>query len=362
MIISFCLEPLSSQPAVEEVDGRFRLVHGHHVTCTVDLHEGEVATGLDLAVFLRVPVNLERLNLSLLETLLARPLESVGPSLVAEPVADEVGITSINQDRDLLQDAGNHMMVRLHPVTGKKEVAVDVHVAAVIAINFSTKSFLDIILVKVIRDVAKARVAQIAAILAVASNIIDISTGALVRSHHRVVAVDASGNARPGAARLVAGLDERLASGKGIVHAAALALAEDRRIATLTTSHGTVVSILSVAIGKTIADQNTLEVDVTVLVGEDLRCEDGNVVASIRLSSNVEVLLSVFGELVEEEGEKSINVLASSHSVANRAAAVRVANVDGLVKEDDGSIVVPRMRVVNDVKLLVNRSRTKLKE
>lgn len=72
---------------------------------TVDLHEGEVTGRLDLAVFLTV--GLEGRELGALESLMAGPLELVGPSLVAKPVADEIGVTSIDEDGDLLQNTGD---------------------------------------------------------------------------------------------------------------------------------------------------------------------------------------------------------------------------------------------------------------
>jgi hypothetical protein len=55
----------------------------------------------------------------------------------------------------------------------------------------------------------------------------------------------------------------------------------------------------------------------------------------------VEVLLGVLGELLKEESQEGIDILAGGRSVADRAAAVGVANVDGLVEEDDGGVGVP---------------------
>jgi hypothetical protein len=55
----------------------------------------------------------------------------------------------------------------------------------------------------------------------------------------------------------------------------------------------------------------------------------------------VEVLLGVLGELLEEEGEKGVDILASRPGVADGLAAVGVADIDGLVEEDDGSVTVP---------------------
>lgn len=250
---------------------------------TVDLHKGEVAAGLDLAVLVSrlVRVDVKALDLSTGKVLVAGPLELVGPGLVSEPVADEVGITGVDENWDLLQNLGDKLMVRLHPITGKEEVAVDVHVAAVVVVDLDTESGLDVLLVEIFGDPAKSGVAKVAAVLTAASDIVDVATSALVRTHHGVVAVDAGGNARPGAARLVATLDEVLASRKSVVHRLALRLGKDSGVATLTTGHGAVVAILSETISETITDQDTLEVDVAVLVRENLVGKDGNVVASI---------------------------------------------------------------------------------
>jgi len=52
------------------------------VATSVELHEGEVATGLDLANSLAVAVDLEVLHLGLLEALGTGPLKRLSPSLV----------------------------------------------------------------------------------------------------------------------------------------------------------------------------------------------------------------------------------------------------------------------------------------
>jgi len=63
----------------------------------------------------------------------------------------------------------------------------------------------------------------------------------------------------------------------------------------------------------------------------------------------MKVLLGIFREVMEEKGQKGIDVLASGDSVAHAAVAVRVAHVDGLIEEDNGSIVIPRVRVVDNL-------------
>jgi len=89
-------------------------------------------------------------------------------------------------------------------------------------------------------------------------------------------------------------------------------------------------------------------------VRQDLGGKDGDVVAGVRLASDVEVLLRVLGERVEEEGQEGVDVLAGGNSVADGRARVRVADVDGLVKEDDAGIVVPGKLVVDNLELLVD--------
>jgi hypothetical protein len=97
-------------------------------------------------------------------------------------------------------------------------------------------------------------------------------------------------------------------------------------------------------------------------VRQDLRGKDRDIVASVGLASDVEVLLGIFRELLEEQGQQSIDVLASSNSVANTAAAVRVTNVDGLIQEDDRSIGVPGVVVVDKLNLAVHRGWAELHE
>lgn len=126
-----------------------------HVSSTEDLHEGKVAAGLDLSKLLSI-IELQILDRGLVEILLARPLEGFSPTLVAEPVADEVSIASIDQDWDLLKDAGNKAVEWLHPVTLEQEVPVDVKVARVIAADFSTECLHDIRPVQVLADVAES--------------------------------------------------------------------------------------------------------------------------------------------------------------------------------------------------------------
>lgn len=68
----------------------------------------------------------------------------------------------------------------------------------------------------------------------------------------------------------------------------------------------------------------------------------------------MEVLLRVLRELLEEEGKKGIYILSCGNSVADRATAVGVADVDRLVEEDDRCIGIPGVWVVVKLKVLID--------
>ena len=97
-------------------------------------------------------------------------------------------------------------------------------------------------------------------------------------------------------------------------------------------------------------------------MAQDLRREDRNVVATVGLACNVEVLMVVLGELLEEQLQKCVNVLSSIDGVGNRIRGVRVADIDWLVQENDRGVVVPRVWVVHRLQALADGRRAQLKE
>jgi len=70
-----------------------------------------------------------------------------------------------------------------------------------------------------------------------------------------------------------------------------------------------------------------------------------------------EVLLRILWELLEEESKERIHVLACRHCITYGTAAIRITDIDGLIKEDDGSVVIPRVRIIDKLEILVNRRR-----
>jgi len=235
------------------------------VTSTEDASKGEIATALESTSLVTV-LELEVLGLGGVEILLSGPFESFSPSLVSEPVANVISITSVDQDWDLLDDAWYQSVERLHPVSLEKEVSVDVKVTAVIAADFDAELLLDFRLVQEFTDPSKSRVAQVAAIFTLATDVVNVLSSSLIWSNHCIVAVNACRNARPNTLAIIAVLDQALATRKCVVHSLTFTSIEDSGISTLSASHWSVVLILGEAIGQSVTDKNGFEVDVALLV------------------------------------------------------------------------------------------------
>jgi hypothetical protein len=143
------------------------------VTSTEDASKGEIATALESTSLVTV-LKLKVLGLGGVEILLSGPFESLSPSLVSEPVANVISITSVDQDWDLLDNAWDQSVEGLHPVTLEKEVSVDVKVTAVVTADFDAELLLDFRLVQEFTDPSKSRVAQVAAIFTLATDVVNV--------------------------------------------------------------------------------------------------------------------------------------------------------------------------------------------
>jgi len=283
-------EPFFLEPAVEEFQAGFWLVHWHHVAARIDAHVSKVAMGLDFANLAAIlgPINTQVFHAGRGERLVAWPFKSFRPRLVPEPIADEIGISSIDQYRNLLQEGRHQSVEGLHPVTLEQEVAVDVKVARVVAVDLSTKRLHDLGLVEELANPTQLRVAQVATVLALAPHIVHVLAGALVGSEQRVIAVDGGGDAGPHTFAVIARLNERYAAGKGVIHRLARTGIENGWPSALTARHWTVVGVLGQAIGQPIPNQHGLQVDVSLLVRENFRGKDGDIVARIRFPCHKE--------------------------------------------------------------------------
>ena len=81
-------------------------------------------------------------------------------------------------------------------------------------------------------------------------------TGSLVGADECIVAVNACRDTGPNTFTVVTVLDQALAAGESVIHSLTFAFVENSRIPAFSTSHWSVVFILSITISKTIADQN----------------------------------------------------------------------------------------------------------
>lgn len=285
------------------------------MSCTKDTHESEVTRALDSSSLLIL--QLKVLGLGLLIVLAPGPLQSVGPSTVSEPVADEVRISSIDKHWYLVKDLWHQTVERHHPIALEQEVTVNIKVARIVGRNLDTKRLHNVLLVQVLRSPSESRIAEVRIILALSADIVDVLAGTLVRTDHSVIAVDGGWDTRPDGLRLITLLDQRLAARKRVIHGLALRLCENSRVATLSAGHWAVVLVLDETICEAVADEDRLKIDVALLVGQNLRGENWNVVASIRLPSDVEVLLSVLWELLEEQSQQRVDVLAGCDGVGD---------------------------------------------
>jgi hypothetical protein len=84
--------------------------------------------------------------------------------------------------------------------------------------------------------------------------------------------------------------------------------------------------------------------------------------ACVGFSSNVEVLLRVFWELLEKESQECVDILASCNGVANRATTVRVPYINWLIEENHRSICVPRVWIAVKFQLGIDGRWAKFEE
>ena len=329
------LHILALDPSIEELQARLGLIKWYHVARSVQSHKCKIAAALHLSDLPTVAVKVQIRKVNFVERFLARPLESFSPRVVSKPIADVVGVTSIDEYGDLFNDAGHKAVEWFHPITLEQEVAIDIEIAAVVAVDFDTEALHDVGLVEPLRNVSELAIAEVAAVLALAANVVNILTGTLVGADHGVIAIDGCRHTRPDALTFVAILDQRLTAGKSVVHRLTFAFTKNGRPAAITTSHRSVMLILSHAIRKAVANEDRLEIDISLLVAENFSREDRDVMTCVGFSSNVEILMCIFRELLEEQSEKSVDVLASSNSVADGAFTVRKTHVDWLIEEND---------------------------
>ncbi len=106
----------------------------------------------------------------------------------------------------------------LHPITLEEEIAIDVKIAGVVAIDLHTQRFHDRRLIEPLGNISKLLVAEVTRIFTFSPDVINVLASALVRANESIVAVNRSGNTGPNAPTVVATRDERLATWERVLH------------------------------------------------------------------------------------------------------------------------------------------------
>ena len=124
-------------------------------------HISEISIAPDLPnlLILRSSTKSQIAQRNFIELLLAAPLQRLRPSKVSKPIADEICVAGVDQNGNLVDDVGHDAMEGFHPISGEEEVAVDVEVAGLVAVDFHTERVHDFRLIEVFGDVAKGFVA-----------------------------------------------------------------------------------------------------------------------------------------------------------------------------------------------------------
>ncbi|KAH3667568.1 hypothetical protein OGATHE_003091 [Ogataea polymorpha] len=238
---------VTSYPSIDHSQRALRLVVWNHVSSIKHSSKCELASILDFAD-LGAILQGEVVQLGGLELLVSRPWELIRPGLVSEPIADEILVSCVDQDRKtLFQKIDNILVVRFHPITSKQEVSVH-------------------------------------------------------------------------------------------------------------------VEITRLWVGQTVANQHRGEVERSVSMSENLGGKHWNVMTTVRLTSDVEVVLQQVWELLVEQLQEGVNVFTSCDRVRDRLGRVRESNVDRLVKKNNSGIGIPRIWVIDWFEIWTDGGRAELKK
>ena len=337
-----CLvERCVGEERVHHGESLLRLVQRHHVAGVADLQEGEVGRGAGLpgGVTSNNPIVVS----GGVEFVVVVPGHSETPGLVAEPVADEVNITSVDQHADSEgQQAGHVGFHALHPVIS--ESTVDGEVArGPSARRIDTESLFGGVEAEEIVNIGEI-VAQRLDFAGLA-DVVRVQSSLFVRSNEPLVAHGLSDSAGRGV--VLALLDQVNAwlhvTLHGLVSFEAhggLLLHGDGPIV----GHFGVVLVLDLGVGQTVTNTDTDKVE---RLAEAVRGGRG-VVSAVAFAENEEVvgLQNVIIGLAEGVKEM-VHVLRNTGFVVHLVAAVAVAEADAgrLVDEDHRGVRVPGVGV-----------------
>jgi len=286
-----------------------------------DSVEGEVLVSLGFSITSDV------LELEVVEGSLSSPVGLAGPHLTTEPVADEVQITRVNKDGEVLaQKVSNVGTFVSEPIRGQG--LVNSVIAFRPAVALDSESFNDILLGKEIIDVAEV-VAE--GSVAGELDVVDVELGGVSGDlSETFLAFDESDFPRSVEDEVLASSEDQL---KGIV--------VDLTNKAVFEGVNGVLGILPVGGNESITDSRTLEVKVGVSLLEDVSGDGRDVMSSVRFTSNVERSAVELGISGKEFSQEEVHILSDFSFVGDVSGGVGETSTKRLVNVEKVSLVVP---------------------
>lgn len=84
--------PFACNPSVEKLQASLRLIERNHVSSGVNFHKCQVPITLHLSNLPSIIAKGQILEVNLVVGMFSRPIQPLGPRVIPQPVADEVGV------------------------------------------------------------------------------------------------------------------------------------------------------------------------------------------------------------------------------------------------------------------------------
>mmetsp|Transcript_75427 Transcript_75427/g.157270 ORF Transcript_75427/g.157270 Transcript_75427/m.157270 type:complete len:380 (-) Transcript_75427:342-1481(-) len=331
------------------------LVHWHHVASIEDLHKAETVAGTELGNSVALAVQFVVLVGGCVEIILVSPLQLLSPLHVAQPVADVVNITGVDQRLDAISEhVGDQGVVVAHPISCLDEEHVHGHVTGAPALG-NTQLFLDRSSVQESLD--HVEVVAEPAVLAGDAHVVGVPSSQFIGDlgHHVAGLVGQQAGRSVHSRRVaVAGFDASNACRHHKLHEHALPGVDDssRRMATLCLSscgaHLRIPLVLLLRVGETVANSQASQRDLDALASfvsaPDAMSDGRDIVACVGLTEDVEGLGSILRELLVEILQEGVHVVAHALFVVGTEASGET-DPCWLVNPHDIGIHVPRVLV-----------------
>ena len=335
------------------------LIHGDHVASIEDAEEMEVAELAHISGIRAVDGPL--LVVGGVEVLLAAPLSLSGPGLTTAPVADPILVTGVDEDLNLglVEDLSNLRHKVGHPVS--EEVGVNELVALNPLAVRDTKGGLDVSTVK--ENIRLAEIVTERRLGARLTDVIHVELGVerVAKDGLREDLAELEGSKTTFLGGVVLRLVDKALAG---LHAADHDIFPRFGDEAVLVGEGSVRGVLGEWVGETVADGHTLKVQVHIGGGEgEVVGNGGDVMAGVRLTSDVEVTASELGVLLNEATEHDGHILGDlSLGLGIMEATLGEAGADGLIDVEQVGDLVPGVFVALEGRVLVELVGTVLVE